>query len=214
LEERSDLPIREINTTRALSVIQTAIMRWQTLFLSLTFLFAPSRGGPSLIFHPSEEPRQVERLGLRAVAAKDEGEPEAPDFTLTDLDGHPFQLKSQRGKAVLMEFWASWCGPCRLEMPIVEKLHRRFQHKGLTVVGINDEDPEVAQEFLQDKEFTFPMLVDKDGEVADSYEVDAIPTLVLVDREGKIVHREVGLGSERQLLESLQKIGIDAHEKP
>jgi peroxiredoxin len=189
-------------------------MQRRTLFLSLIFLFAPSRSFRLPVFHPSEEARQFERLGSRPVAAKDEGEPEAPDFTLTDLDGHPFHLKSQRGKAVLMEFWASWCGPCRLEMPIVEKLHRRFQHKGLTVVGINDENPEVAQEFLQDKEFTFPMLFDKDGEVADSYEVDAIPTLVLVDREGKIVHREVGLGSERQLLESLKKIGIDAHEKP
>src|SRR5262249_4039286 len=140
--------------------------------------------------------------------------PDAPDFTLTDLDGHLFNLKSQRGKAVLMEFWASWCGPCRLEMPIVEKLHRDFRHKGLIVVGINDEDPEVAQEFLQDKEFTFSMLVDKDGEVADQYEVDAIPTLVLINREGKIVHREVGLGSERPLLESLKKMGIDRDGKP
>lgn len=166
------------------------------------------------VFQPPEGATQVENFDLRTVAAGSQARPEAPDFTLRDLDGHAFHLKSQRGKAVLIEFWASWCGPCRIEMPFVEKLYRCFQHNGLVVVGINDEDPEVAQEFLQDKDFTFPMLVDANQEVASAYEVEAIPTLVLIDQEGNIVRRNVGLGDERKLRESLKKIGIDAHDRP
>jgi len=162
------------------------------------------------VFQPSEEAQQVEQFDFRMVKAQ--SGPEAPDFTLKDLDGHSFHLKGQRGKAVLIQFWASWCGPCRIEMPFVEELHRRFRHKGLTVVGVNDEDPEVAQEFLQDKEFTFPMLVDAGGEVGNTYEVDAIPTLVLIDQEGKIVHRDVGLGNGRELRQALKRIGIDSHD--
>ena len=165
------------------------------------------------VFQPPEGARQVEHFDLRPVAAGRGDRSEAPDFSLKDLDGHSFRLKSQRGKAVLIEFWASWCGPCRFEMPIVEKLHRRFQHKGLVVVGINDEDPEAAQEFLQDKDFTFPMLVDVGGEVGNIYEVEAIPTLVLIDQEGNIVHRSVGLGNERELRESLKKMGFDTHDR-
>jgi peroxiredoxin/outer membrane lipoprotein-sorting protein len=166
------------------------------------------------VFQPPEGARQVENFDSRAPAAGNQARQEAPDFTLEDLDGHSFHLKSQRGKAVLIEFWASWCGPCRIEMPFVEKLYRRFQHNGLVVVGVNDEDPEVAQEFLQDKDFTFPMLVDANQEVASAYEVEAIPTLVLIDQEGHIVRRNVGLGDERKLREDLKKIGIDTHDRP
>jgi len=162
------------------------------------------------VFQPSEGAQQVEQFDFRMVKAQ--SRPEAPDFTLKDLDGHSFHLKGQRGKAVLIQFWASWCGPCRIEMPSVEELHRRFQHKGLTVVGVNDEDPEVAQEFLQEQDFTFPMLVDAGGEVGNAYEVDAIPTLVLIDQEGKIVHRDVGLGNGRELRRALKRIGIDTHD--
>jgi len=166
------------------------------------------------VFQPPEGARQVENFDLQAMTAGSGPGQEAPDFVLRDLDGHSFHLKSQRGKAVLIEFWASWCGPCRFEMPFVEKLHRRFQGKGLVVIGINDEAPEAAQEFLDDKDFTFPMLVDAGGEVASAYEVEAIPTLVLIDQEGKTVHRSVGLGNDRDLSESLKRIGIDIHGRP
>ena len=181
------------------------LQKKRSLLFILTYL---------LTSNPNFSSSEVEDFDLQRMAVESEAKQSAPDFTLKDLDGHPFHLKSQRGKAVLIEFWASWCGPCRIEMPFVERLHRRFRHKGLVVVGINDEDPEVAQEFLQDKDFTFPMLVDTDQEVATAYEVEAIPTLVLIDQRGNIVYQNVGLGNERELLESLKDIGIDAHDSP
>lgn len=136
---------------------------------------------------------------------------EAKDFTLQDLDGRPVRLGNLRGKVVILEFWATWCEPCRYEMPVVEGLLQRFKDEGLVVLGINDENPSVARRYVEEGGYTFPTLFDKDQTVAGLYGVRAIPALFVIDRQGQIVgrHRGYGPGSEEKILDSLRKAGIE-----
>jgi len=176
---------------------------------TITFTLARVNGPiPESFFvlTPPAEARQVEEFGRSASK-----ENEAADFTLTDLQGRSFNLREQRGKAVLLNFWATWCGPCRDEMPYIEKLYRDFKDKGLIVLGVNDEEPEVARSFLAENEITFPSLVDERGGSHWLYRVAGIPTTILIDKEGKIAARLVGYssGSEDFLRAALKKVGIE-----
>ena len=134
---------------------------------------------------------------------------EAEDFKLKDLAGKEVHLKSLRGQVVLLNFWASWCGPCRLEMPVIEKLHQQFKEKGLRVFGINDEDIETIREYVNEYEYTFPSLIDEEQEIARLYGIRGIPTMVVIDRKGTISHYRVGLSREGELRLWLRKAGIE-----
>jgi peroxiredoxin len=134
---------------------------------------------------------------------------EAEDFKLKDLADQEVHLRSLRGQVVLLNFWASWCGPCRLEMPVIEKLHQQFKEKGLRVFGINDEDIETIREYLNEYEYTFPTLIDKEQEIARLYGIRGIPTMVVIDRKGMISHYRVGLSREGELRLWLRKAGIE-----
>jgi peroxiredoxin len=161
------------------------------------------------VFQPPQDAKQVaEFRSLRAGGADSIGQP-AADFTLRDLAGTEIQLKSLRGQVVLLNFWASWCGPCRLEMPVIEKLHHEFKDKGLQVFGINDEDVETIREYLSEFEYTFPTLVDEGQQVARLYRVRGIPTMVVIDRAGTVSHYRVGLSRERDLRGWLKTAGIE-----
>jgi thiol-disulfide isomerase/thioredoxin len=119
----------------------------------------------------------------------------APDFSLEDLDGRSHRLSAYRGKVVLLNFWASWCPPCRLEMPSIEKLYQAKSKKPFIVLGINQgETPDTAFASLGlfSPMPTFPILLDRKGVVAKSYEVEGLPSSFLLDRSGKIAIRAVG----------------------
>ncbi len=130
----------------------------------------------------------------------------APDFSLKALDGKEYTLSALKGKVVLLDFWATWCPPCREEIPIIEKLHREFKDKGLVVLGINDEDRATVEEFVKEKKITFPILMDREGKVAQSYKVEAIPRVILINKEGKIVKDITGYyeGNEKILKEAIE----------
>ena len=151
--------------------------------------------------------RQVSALGPNSAPSG----LEASDFTLHDLNGRSVQLSNLRGKVVILEFWASWCEPCRYEMPVVEGFLQRFKDEGLVVLGVNDEDPPVARRYVEEGGYTFPTLFDKDQKVAGLYGVRAIPALFVIDRQGRIVgrHKGYGPGSEEKILDSLRKAGIE-----
>ncbi|HEY3132748.1 MAG TPA: redoxin domain-containing protein [Acidobacteriota bacterium] len=134
---------------------------------------------------------------------------EAVDFTLADLDGSEFQLRRLRGKVVLLDFWASWCGPCRRELPVIEKLHREYRRNGLVVLGINDEQPEVARGFVNGNGYTFATLMDSRHETFRSYRVTAIPTVYFIDKRGRIAARYVGGRSEQDLRAALKQAGLE-----
>jgi len=132
----------------------------------------------------------------------------APDFTLRDLEGKEVRLMDLRGKTVLLDFWATWCAPCRAVMPVVELLYREFNDKGLVVFGVDDEDPQVIVKFLQQSGYTLPTLHDPDKQVYNKYEVGGIPTMILIDKQGKIGLFKVESGTYEELHDALRAQGI------
>jgi thiol-disulfide isomerase/thioredoxin/outer membrane lipoprotein-sorting protein len=145
------------------------------------------------------------------------GQPEAPDlsgqkaaeFSLPDLQGRTRTLSSYRGKVVLLDFWATWCGPCRMVLPHVQKLHRELRAKGLVVLGIDiGEGAATVRPFLAKNGYDFSVLLDKNQVVAGRYKAAAIPTTVIIDRKGMIVAYFTGARDEDDLREALKKAGL------
>ena len=138
-------------------------------------------------------------LGAPAHAG-DHGTP-APDFTLKSRGGDNLRLAEQRGNIVLVNFWASWCGPCREELPKMEALQQSYQDLGFTVLAVNvDDHPSKADVLLDDVKVTFPVLYDTQGRVSQQYDVSAMPTTVIIDRDGKarLTHKGYKSGDERK----------------
>ncbi len=117
----------------------------------------------------------------------------APDFTLRDLGDRKVSLRDFQGKLVFLNFWATWCPPCRYEMPSMERLYKEFKDKGLVVLAINlKEGREKVKSFMVSERLTFPALLDSSGEVAQRYGVRGIPTTFLVNGKGEIVGKALG----------------------
>jgi len=115
------------------------------------------------------------------------------DFSLSLLERETRSLGSYRGKVVFLNFWATWCGPCRVEMPSMEALYNKFSDKGLEILAVNcGEDQATVRSFIENEGFSFPVLLDLDGKVTFSYGIQAIPTTYLIDRDGMIISRLVG----------------------
>lgn len=146
-------------------------------------------------------------LALPAAATSISGP--APDFTLKSNNGKNLRLADLRGEVVMINFWASWCGPCRQEMPELNKLHERYKRAGFTVFGVNVEnDNSEANRLLEKIPVDFPILYDTSSQVSKLYDVDAMPTTVLVDRDGNLryLHRGYKPGYEdtyRQQIKAL-----------
>ena len=119
----------------------------------------------------------------------------APDFQLEDMDGEKYSLESYRGKVVILNFWATWCPPCRREIPSMEALYQTFKDEAFAILAINEwetEDHVFAFMGELPVEPGFPILFDPDSEVAQSFGVKGLPTTLLLDTQGKIVYRAVG----------------------
>ncbi|MGA9174537.1 MAG: thiol-disulfide oxidoreductase ResA [Thermoactinomyces sp.] len=117
----------------------------------------------------------------------------APDFQLETLDGKQMKLSDFKGKAVLLNFWGSWCDPCRKEMPVLEQAYKEYKNKGFTIVAVNIAETNVAASaFARQYGLTFPILMDRDRDVVDLYKVGPIPTSLLIDPKGKITKRVEG----------------------
>jgi peroxiredoxin len=117
----------------------------------------------------------------------------ADDFTVTMADGASFRLSQHRGKTVLVNFWATWCPPCREEMPALERLHRRHKDRGLVLVAISlDTDPKVVPPYVKASGLTFPIALDPKAEVANTYGVRALPSSFVIDRQGMMTGLALG----------------------
>ncbi|BCJ88295.1 TlpA family protein disulfide reductase [Effusibacillus dendaii] len=132
----------------------------------------------------------------------------APDFTLTDFEGKKATLSELKGKPVFVNFWASWCPPCKAEMPDLVKMAKKYEGK-VSFYGVNltvNDEPENAKSFLQSFGVPYPNLMDTDGTVAKLYQVQGIPTSFLIDANGKIVYTAPGAMNEQQLDSLLQRV--------
>jgi peroxiredoxin len=129
-----------------------------------------------------------EAMGMAKVAGK-----AAPDFTLPSIDGQQVSLQQYRGKVVFLNFWATWCIPCREEMPGLEQLHQKYQSEGLVVLAIDlKESAEQVKTFFQKHGLSFPSLLDQQGSVFRDYLVAGMPTTYLIGRDGKLFARGIG----------------------
>jgi peroxiredoxin len=134
-----------------------------------------------------------------AGAATATGPSPAPDFALPARDGGELRLSDLRGQVVMINFWATWCGPCRQEMPLLQQIHAKYEPLGFTMLGVNVEpDSAAAQTWLKGMPVRFPILFDRKSEVSASFGVEAMPSSVLIDREGRVrhVHRGYKPGDE------------------
>lgn len=117
----------------------------------------------------------------------------APDFTLRNAEGRNLRLKEQRGQVVLVNFWASWCGPCKQEMPHFNRLHDKYRSAGFVLLGVNiDEDAQLGAATAGRWGLKFPVLLDTDKTVVRQYDLGSMPATVLIDRDGRVRHLHRG----------------------
>jgi peroxiredoxin len=133
----------------------------------------------------------------------------APDFTLSDLSGAQVLLSNYKGQVVLLNFWATWCGPCKLEMPTLQRHYVDYQAQGLVVLGVEAGEPKAeVQAFATEQRLSFPVLPDENSTVTDLYRVSALPTTFLIDRQGVIVRQQKGMMDEAQVDGYLIELGF------
>jgi thiol-disulfide isomerase/thioredoxin len=133
----------------------------------------------------------------------------APKFQLASMAGKNISLDQYKGQVVMINFWASWCGPCRQEMPILEKLHTKYKPMGFTMIGVNVEpDSSLAAKWLKSTPVTFPILFDTKSEVSKLYSVAGMPSTVIVDRKGNLrfLHRGYKSGDENEYLNQIRAL--------
>jgi peroxiredoxin len=139
----------------------------------------------------------------------DDRKREHPEFTLKDLSGKTWTFAELRGKVVLVNFWATWCPPCRKEMPDLETLYGRFESKGLVVLGISDEEVAKVEPFIRERKVSFPVLLDPGRKVNEMFVVEGIPKSFVFNREGKLVAQSIDMRTQKQFLEMLGKAGLE-----
>jgi len=148
---------------------------------------------------------------LAAASAKIEEDDKArqnADFTLTDLQGKSWSLKALRGKVVMVNFWATWCQPCRREMPDLEALYKRFKDQGLVILGISDEESAKVKELLAEQKVSYPILLDPGRKVNEAFRIEGIPKNFVYDREGKLVAQSIDMRTQKQFLAMLAQAGL------
>ena len=147
----------------------------------------------------------VATLAVSAIAPSSS----APDFTLRSMGGPNLRLQEQRGRVVMVNFWATWCGPCRQEMPQLNRLYEKYKSSGFVLLGINvDDDTSNAASVAAKLGVTFPVLLDTDKKVSREYDLSTMPSTVIIDRDGKVryVHRGYLTGYEETYEKQIREL--------
>jgi len=144
---------------------------------------------------------------MAKLAADDEVRAKA-DFTLSDLDGKSWTLRELRGKVVLVNFWATWCPPCRKEMPDLDALYKKFKDQGFVILAIDDEEIGKIKPYLAEHPVSYPILLDPARKANDMFRIDGIPKSFVYDREGKLVAQSIDMRTQKQFLEMLAQAGL------
>ena len=145
---------------------------------------------------------------LAKLAAADRSR-ETTDFTLSDLQGRQWALKDVRGKVVLVNFWATWCPPCRKELPDLQGLYERFSARGLVILAVSDEDAKTVESYLAARPFTYPILLDPGRTVHTRFGIDGIPETFVYDRGGRLVAEAMDRRTLGQFLKMLKQAGLE-----
>lgn len=153
----------------------------------------------------SDDPQFAEAM-TRLEA--DDAKRQNADFTLTDLHLQPWHLRDLRGKIVLVNFWATWCPPCRKEMPDLQALYDKYKDQGLVVLSISDEEIGKVSPFIAERKITYPVLLDPGRKVNDAFVVEGIPKSFVYDREGKLVAQSIDMRTRSQFQSMLAQAGL------
>jgi peroxiredoxin len=132
----------------------------------------------------------------------------ADNLIMRDLNGRRYTFKELRGSILLLDFWATWCAPCIKEMGLLEKIHLRHKDKGLAIFGVNQQQEQLQKDFLRKRSFSFAMLCDLGGTLTRQFKAQELPTMVIIDREGRVVDWEQGLQKQEDLESLLALLGI------
>jgi peroxiredoxin len=146
---------------------------------------------------------------LTSLSLAGDGSGPAPDFRLGARGGKNVALSALRGQVVMINFWATWCGPCRQEMPLLEQMYRKYKPMGFTLLGVNVEpDPSGAEGWLAETPVSFPILFDRENRVSKLYNVSGMPSSVLIDRKGNVryLHRGYKPGDENTYLNHIRAL--------
>ncbi len=133
----------------------------------------------------------------------------APAFTLTDLTGQTGALSQYKGQVVMVNFWATWCGPCQQEMPLLDQMYRKYKPAGFTLIGVNvDKNAPPVKDLLARKPVSFPVLLDPTNAVSKAYHLDEMPSSVIIDRKGNIryLHRGYKPGDENEYQDRIRQL--------
>jgi len=185
----------------------------QRTLRQVTFDFADFRmGGPlpegTFVFEPPKKAKLVDAVPIPGQTGSFLLNQPAPDFDLKNLDGERVRLSDLRGHPVLLSFWASWCGPCRRELPGLVNIYSQYRDKGLVVLGVNDEGKGTARKFADKTNLNFPVLDDSGSKAHHQYRVRAIPSVFLIDSEGKVVRFFRGAHDENAFRAALKTVGL------
>jgi peroxiredoxin/outer membrane lipoprotein-sorting protein len=183
IDQKTFVVYKEILYTPKTTEIRLySIVRWDQPVPDNLFSFEPPTSAREAGEPPAEEAKGGTLVGTAA-----------PDFTLADASGHSVNLHDLRGKVVVVDFFATWCGPCRAEMPLLQQMQKDLAGKGFTVLGLDvGEDAETVAAFAKEQSFAFPLLLGAEPDVSATYFVEAYPTTFVVDRRGRIAYRDLG----------------------
>ncbi len=171
----------------------------------------PSFSSKTFSFQPPADAERVDKLSIDASGGASMEGREAPSFTLPNLEGEEISLEEFRGKVVLLDFWASWCAPCRRAHPDIQELHKKYKDQGLVVLGINNESRSKAKTYMSEHDYTFRTLLDTNDMVSRRYNVSAIPYYIVIDRQGTISSEIIGYHPKSDMLEALREAGLDVN---
>lgn len=153
----------------------------------------------------SDSPQFAEALSKLEA---DDAKRQSADFTLLDLQGKPWHLRDLKGKVVLVNFWATWCPPCRKEMPDLQALYDKYKDRGFLVLSISDEEGSKVSPFIAKRKISYPVLLDPGRKVNDAFVVEGIPKSFVYDREGKMVAQSIDMRTRGQFQEMLAAAGL------
>jgi thiol-disulfide isomerase/thioredoxin len=148
-------------------------------------------------------------IASAALAASADSQGAAPDFSLDGLKGSKTSLSQLKGQVVMINFWATWCGPCQQEMPLLDAMYKKYRAAGFTLLGVNvDKETPAVKDLLAKKPVSFPVLLDPANQVSRAYRVNAMPSTVIVDRKGAVryIHKGYKAGDENEYLDRIRSL--------